>query len=185
MKITFQGNFSFKIETNKKTLLLNPQKNAAADKNLVLTIFSHFEEGDSFAEKPAIAWPGEFEYGGIAVKSYATREDSLAQYFELDGVRIAFLGDLKKIIAPEKLEPFVNADILFLPKIADGMPNKDLKKLVEEIDPRILVLAGEEAFFSEVFKELGADKPETLAVLEIEKGSLPQDHTRFIWLTAS
>ncbi len=185
MKITFQGNFSFTIEGEKHKILINPESESQVDNKVAVSLFSHIKDDNKFGDKPAIAWPGEFEYGGIAVKSINTRGERIAQYFEVDGIRIAFLGDLKKLVSQEKIEKLVNADILFLPKSTDGMNNKDLKKFAEEIDPRILIMAGDETLFEELLKELGAENTEKGDVFEIEQSKLPQEHTQYVQIKKS
>ena len=180
MKITRQGNFTFALTDKKQTVFLNPS-DKMSDKNLALSIFSEFEKAGDFS--PAVDWPGEFEYAGISVKSFNTRENGLAQFFEFNGVRFGLLGDLKKIISEEKLEPLVNADVLFLPKTADGMSNKELKKLLEEIDPRIIVLCGEDLLFADLLKELGSAPLAATEDFEITKEKLPQDHSVFVNLS--
>jgi len=183
MKITFQGNFSFSLKGEKEELLLlNPQENKNYSDKLILSIFSEQNFQENFQKKPVVNWPGEFEFKEITVKSFATRENGLGQIFRFEDINFGFLGDLKKLISQEKMEPLSNTDVLFLPKTNDGMSNKDLKKLIEEIDPRIVILAGEENLFNELLKELGASSLERKESFTISKSKLPSDHTEFIAL---
>lgn len=183
MKIRFHGDFSFTIEGDKQTVLINPTSEAQINKKVVVSLFSNLKDNITFGDKPAIVWPGEYEYSFIAIKSIKTRGDKIAHYFELDGIRIAHLGDIKKLVSQEKLEPMMNADVLILPKITDGMSNKDLKKLAEEIDPRVVIASGEEPLFSDLFKELGAGAIQPKEELEIAQKDLPQEHTDYVYLT--
>lgn len=182
MIITYQGDFSFTITTKKGVILINPKNEAEAPKDLIFSIFSSQNSLDNFAGKPSINWPGEYEFQGISIKSFVTREQGLAHAFIIDEVQFGFLGDIKKIISQEKIEPLLNTDVLFLPKTEDGMSNKDLKKLSEEIDPRIMLMAGQSNLFSEVFKEFGAENAETVDQLEVTNSKLPADHTRYVKL---
>jgi len=181
MKISRQGKFTFTLKGKKQTVFINPTENMS-DKNLALSIFSEFENSGDFS--PSVDWPGEFEYAGISIKSFKTRDNGLAQFFEFNKIRFGFLGDLKKIISEEKLEPLLNADILFLPKTSDGMNNKDVKKIVEEIDPRIIILCGEDILFTDLLKELGSGDVSPEDEFEISKEKLPQDHSIFVHLNS-
>ncbi|MCT4591953.1 MAG: MBL fold metallo-hydrolase [Candidatus Gracilibacteria bacterium] len=179
MKIKFLENSSFIIESEGKKIYINPEKEPT-DASLVL--FSYFEKGADFELKAKINWPGEFEYNEIAVKAYNPRGEKIIHSFDLEGIRIGFLGELKKLISQEKLESFMDTDILIIPKYQDGISDKDLKKLAEEIDPRIIILSGEDALFEGVFRELGNANPERTKEFEISKSKLPSEHTLHVLL---
>lgn len=182
MIVTFQGDFSFKITTKKGVILINPKSELSVVENLIFSIFSSQQAPDNYNGKPSINWPGEFEFEGISIKSFVTREDGLAQAFIINDIQFGFLGDIKKIISQEKLEPLVNTDVLFLPKTEDGMSNKDLKKLAEEIDPRILIMCGDDLAFDGALKEFGMENIQTLDEIQINENKLPADHTQYVKL---
>jgi hypothetical protein len=183
MKITFHGDLSFTIATSKgQEIYLNPKKEQAASSKLIFTIFNAESNQEDFASKKAINWPGEYELEGVLVKSFNTEKNQLAHFFKIEDVRFGFLNDLSIVLNEEQLEPLVNSDVLFLPKTSSGLKNKELKKIVEEIDPRIIILMGETALFPELLKELGSEPVQSQQEYAISVKNLPVEHTEIVEL---
>ena len=173
MKIEFLQNLSFKISAKNGNVFVNSAEEIDDEK----TVVAIFSSEQNLENKKVVDFPGEFEIAEIAVKSKFLRDENLSSIFKIENVNFGFLGDLRKIVSIEKLEFFANCEVLFLPVFADGIGKKDLKKIVEEIDPKIVIFAGEPAEFESVAAEFGG--AEKLENLEISKTKLPADKTLF------
>ena len=77
------------------------------------------------------------------------------------------------------LKSFGNTDVLVVEKTEDGLTKGDMKKLLEKVDPRILVAC--EGYTAQIMKEYSFPfvVSETLTV---SKTSLPNDLSEYIIL---
>lgn len=120
-----------------------------------------------------LSWPGEYDIAGVTVRGIGQMEGQKVSYaIEAENIRIAFLSTPLMAWEDSDIEHLGEVQVLVL-------PTDDLKlcqKLIDEIDPRVLILVpgADGQLNQEVIKAAGAaDKPH-----ESEyklKGSLPQD----------
>ncbi len=81
--------------------------------------------------KLEISEPGEYEVGGVSIIGFKFGEDTFF-VFEIDGLRIAYLGSLTKEIGDEKISQLGSIDILI---INVSKSTKESLKAVSGIDP--------------------------------------------------
>lgn len=154
------------------------------DKGVNITVFpSTSKEGkegelvllSSPEEKPVkkqLSWPGEYDVEGISIRGIGQNEGQKVSFsLEINGVRCAFIASPLQEWADHELERLGDVDVLVLP----AEQPKHAQKLVEQIDPRILILLlGGDKEEKEVCKACSAENiaPEKEYKL---KSSLPQE----------
>jgi len=120
-----------------------------------------------------ISWPGEYDVGGIAIRGIGHDEGQRVSYVIDDGkVRTAFLSTPLHEWTDNNLELLGDVDILCIP--ADDA--KIAQKLIDEIDPRVLVPlpTKDEKTFVELLKIVGAQDKEIEKEYKL-KGGLPAE----------
>jgi hypothetical protein len=130
------------------------------------------EEGGS------ISWPGEYNQGGISIRGIGHEGGKQASYVaDPDGVRCAFLSEPVLDWTDKQIETVGDIDVLVLPA-ADA---KLVQKLVEEFDPRVLILlpGSEKGALGAVEKVIGVK--ERTAEYKL-KGALPAEGREVILL---
>lgn len=84
-----------------------------------------------------ISWPGEYDVAGIAIRGVGQKEGQQVSYLAtVDGTRCAFIAGPLMEWTDAELESLGDVDVLVIPA-EDG---KKVQTLVEEIDPRVLIL---------------------------------------------
>jgi len=102
---------------------------------------------DSFENDPfVINDPGEYEVNGIfayaiPVKTADEQHPHHLMYrFEIEGMSIGFLGNLKRPLTDEEIEKLGNIDILLLPVGGgDLITAKQAVEMIKVIEPRMVV----------------------------------------------
>lgn len=116
-----------------------------------------------------VSWPGEYDISGITLRGIGHDEGKQVSFLAvIDGMRCAFPSAPITEWTDADLEHLGDVDVLVLP---DGDAKK-IQHLVDEIDPRVLILLpGEHS--AETLRTVGAQDKE--AVSEYKLKSLPQD----------
>lgn len=141
-----------------------------------LTLFSIPEEKDS--SSTALSWPGEYNLGGISFKGVGHDEGKQVSFVaQIDGIRCAFLSSPLKDWADTQIEAVGDIDVMVLP----AGDVKLVQKLVDEFDPRVLILlpGDDKGELSSVEKVIGVK--EHMSEYKI-KGSLPSEGREVIVL---
>lgn len=144
-----------------------------------ISVFSSIQETE---ESNMLHWPGEYEINGIAfLISQPFGKKSIIKIFS-EGVRFTFFCDENITeITEDLIQSFGNTDILFLEKSTQekSLSKGNIKKLIEKIDPRILIIPQgntADAFAEYNFPFISKEK------LVITYSSLPKEHTEYIIL---
>jgi L-ascorbate metabolism protein UlaG (beta-lactamase superfamily) len=214
MDITYLGHSSFKIKGKNATLITDPYK---TDKELgmrfpktsadIVTVSHSHPDHNSIEEvseiKRVIEGPGEYEIMGVSIIGYQTFHDdkkgeergkNTIFVFEMDGMRIAHLGDLGHILPSNLVEEIGTIDILMIP--VGGFYTIDTDQAIEifrTIDPSIIIpmhykvpglsqdlaskLATEEDFIKK--SGLSVEKMDRLTVKKID---IPEEGQKLIVL---
>ncbi len=211
MEITYLGHASFKIKGKQKTVVTDPYgeqvgkypKDVEAD--IVTVSHGHFDHNavDRVKGTPfVINGSGEYEVGGISVIGMPTYHDdqqgaqrgqNTVFIIEIDGLRVAHLGDLGHKFSDAQLEDMGPIDVLMLP--VGGfytIDAKTAKEVTGQVDPWVVIpmhyvmagmgvdkIAPLDQFLSEMGKtgivpvpkySVSVDKlPEELQVVVLEK----------------
>ncbi|MCC6563677.1 MBL fold metallo-hydrolase [Candidatus Uhrbacteria bacterium] len=102
---------------------------------------------DSFENEPfVIDNPGEYEVNGICAYAIPVRTADeqhphhLMYRFELEGMSVGFLGNLKRKLTDEEIEKLGNIDILLLPVGGgDLISAKQAVEIIKLVEPRMVV----------------------------------------------
>lgn len=160
MDITFLGHAAFRIKGKAASLVTDPSDpkvtglkfpKVSAD---IVTV-SHTQHSDHKSVelisdvKRVVSGPGEYEISDISIigissfhddKKGALRGKNTMYVFEVDGVRIAHLGDLGHKLKDKDLEALGDIDVLMIP--VGGVYTIDAKiaaEIVRDIEPRIIL----------------------------------------------
>jgi len=137
-----------------------------------LILLAHPEEDP---QEGRISWPGEYDFGGVAVRGLGHGEGKDVSYVvETEGVRCAFLVSPLREFTDNELELLGDIDVLFLP--ADD--TKIAQKMIDQIDPRALIPlpTKDEATFKEILDNCGAKDKGAESEFKVKgKSSLPAE----------
>ena len=167
---TSHGGATLHCVAGQKSLLVFPEQKKGVEKEADIVFY------DSPEEKPTegiISWPGEYDIEGIAIRGIGHKEGKQVSYaIETEGVRCAFLSTPLLDLTDYELELLGDVDVLVIP--TDDA--KVVQKLVDEIDPRVLIPlpTKDEETFKEVLKSAGAQDKEIVEEYK-QKGSLPAE----------
>lgn len=120
-----------------------------------------------------ISWPGEYDFAGIAVTGIGHNQTENVSYLLVyDNIKTAFVVAPLHDWSEHDIEMLGDVDILVLP-VASG---KLVQKLVDEIDPRVLVLVPGDApeELADAQKAVGVSGKEPQAEYKL-KGNLPAE----------
>lgn len=211
MEISYLGHASFKLRGKSITVVTDPFDEKAGKfprevkANIVTVSHDHFDhnaaesvQGPDGGGKPfVITDPGEYEIGGVSVVGVSTWHDdkngqergrNTVYVIEMDGVRLAHLGDLGHKLAQEELDEMGPIDVVFVP--VGGFYTIDAKaaaEVVKQVDPWVVIpmhyqqaeldqktfgqLAGVEKFLG----ELGKGSIEAVAKYTISAERMPEE----------
>jgi len=158
MEIIYLGHACFKLKGKNASVIADPYgegiglKLGKVEADIVTVSHNHDDHNNAKAVKEArmvIDQPGEYELSGISIigidsyhdeKEGEERGRNIIFVFEIDGVRIAHLGDLGHKLGDKITQAMGNIDILLIPVGGDYTigPSKALE-IVRVIDPYIIV----------------------------------------------
>lgn len=205
MEIQYLGHASFRLKGKKIIVVTDPfhpscgleMPRVSAD---IITV-SHDHEDHNYVpaisrtsrrEPFLISGPGEYEVAGVFAtgvtlfhdkESGRQRGDITAYVINLDGIKLAHLGDLGHKLTDEQLEEINGVDVLFIPvggKYTIG-PRKAVE-VVGQIEPRIVIpmhyqqpgLKFKLAPVDDFLKEIGVEvKP--VSKFSLSKEKLPEE----------
>lgn len=173
--LTSLGSGSFKVSGTPKPLIVFPKDAEKASGDNVIVLSSTPQEQ---SKEMVLSWPGEYNVSEISFKGIGHLEGKQVSYTaDCDGVRCAFLSSPLQDWTDKQMEFVGDVDVLVLPT----NDAKLVQKLVDEFDPRVLVLIpGEDkAAHAAVMKSFGAK--ETVSEYKL-KGSMPQEGREVIVL---
>lgn len=160
MIITYDGIESVKVSHGDFTIAINPiskeskYKLANFGSDLVLITANHpdfngAETATRQGKEPfVVKGPGEYEVRGVFVRGFSSKtvyggveRFNTVYSFELDGIRIAFLGAISdKDLDSKAKEELGDVDILFVPIGGDEvLGGEDSFKIANKREPKIII----------------------------------------------
>ncbi len=212
MEIRSLGHASFRIKGKRAIVVTDPYnhpdmgfKMPRVSADMVTVSHGHrdhnYVEGvtkTSRREPFVISGPGEYEIMGAAVFGIPSYHDSsqgeergknTIYVINMDGIRLAHLGDLGHLLSEKQLEKINGVDILFVP--VGGIVTigpKEAAELVSQIEPGIVIpmhyqtpdlklkIAPSLAPVEDFLKEMGVEgKP--VDKLVVSRDKLPEERT--------
>ena len=198
MHLSWLGLSSFKMETKDAVLVMDPYSPKVSSKPLrakadIVTIsqlgnpvHGHIDaiQGEPFV----IDHPGEFELKGIYVQGVAVpmkdpKKSTTIFWLDVEGMRVVHLGNLETMLSADVLEKMDGVDILMLPVGGSGLELKQAVKLVNDIEPRVVIpmhyaqegvnIGTKLGSVSAFLKEMGASNVKPIDRMLFKKKDLP------------
>lgn len=155
------------ISTGSATLNVFAADRKPGDGKKTLALFSSPEEGDT---PGVVSWPGEYNELGVSIRGIGHKEGQQVSFvIDADDVRVLCVSQPLDEWPEHDIEAVGDADVLVAP-VTDS---KFLQKLIDEIDPRVLILLPAKGATDSIMKALGA-KGDTVKDYKL-KGSLPAE----------
>jgi L-ascorbate metabolism protein UlaG (beta-lactamase superfamily) len=204
MEITYLGHSSFKLRGKQKTVVTDPYGEKVGkfprdiEADLVTVSHDHFDHNavEKLKNKPfVINGPGEYEVGDVSVigvsvfhdeKGGEERGRNTIFVIELDGLRVAHLGDLGHKLNDGQLEDMGAIDVVLIPVGGKyTIDAKTAKEVVGQIDPWVVIPmhygetggGGVEGLapVADFLKEMGKSETVSIPKLVISTEKLPDD----------
>jgi len=216
MYINWFGQSFFKIQGDKSILVTDPfdkdigLKVPRPTANILLLSRDNAEQADSIkgasSDRPFIInGPGEYESKdtfvyGIPVEKKSTEgakdknkisSATTIYRIEIDGIAIAYLGNLGEMLQNGQTEKLEGVDILLIPVGGgDVLDAKQATELISQLEPRIVIpthyrLKGLKADvdpLDKFCKEIGVCPTGSLNKFKVTKKDLPQEEMKIIIL---
>ncbi len=173
LTFTATGPSSFRVTGADSPLNVFPDGGKPSEKDITLIALPEEKETPGI-----ISWPGEYNRGGVSIRGIGHDEGKQVSFVaDPDGVRCAFLSAPVKDWTDKQIESVGDIDVMVLPA-ADA---KLVQKLVDEFDPRVLILlpGDDKAALAAVEKVIGVKERASEYKL---KGALPAEGREVIVL---
>lgn len=209
MIITHFNKQHFKIQLGDLTIAINPvSKDSKFDTNkygadIVLETINHPDYNGgammSYGEREPfiISGPGEYEVQGIFIKGFGsyinlsingkekTKFQNTSYVFNVDNMRICFLGCIKDDLSPEQKEIIDDVDILFVPVSSNEeiLNAYEANKLATKLEPKLIIpMDYDESSLKMFLKESGTDinKLEKIEKLTIKRKDIEDKENEII-----
>ena len=159
MDIVYLGHSSFKLKGKTASIITDPfdskfvgLKYPSTDADIVTISHNHNDHNQSQlvkGVKMVINGPGEYEISGVSIigmpsfhdaKKGEQRGENTIYIFEIDGLRIAHLGDLGIELSDEQISQLGNIDVLMIPVGGEyTIGPKEAVKVVSGVDPYFVI----------------------------------------------
>ncbi len=158
MRLTWYGHACFLIEGQGVKILTDPFDRSVGypicqvEPDIVTVSHEHYDHNavDTVLGNPVVVrGPGEHQPLGISIRGIATfhdrsggkeRGNNTVFVFDIEGIKVAHLGDLGHVLTPEQVRQMGTVDVLLLPVGGTyTIDARDAVKVVEQLDPRIVV----------------------------------------------
>jgi len=176
MVITWHGDTCFSIKEKNTTVLMDPFKeikNCPKKADVVMISDEERERADLEEAGKAFDWPGEYEAREIPILAFQCYDRSLSDEesgekgkqvlifrFEMNDITFCHLGNIGHVLKSDLIEQLGDIDVLMINASENtALPAKKAHEIIEQIDPRSIVLMGDgtfDAFLKETDKTLKA-----------------------------
>lgn len=213
MEITFLGHACFKIIAKDLVLITDPPAESTGiklGKNSadILTISHHHYDHDAAelisGDPTTLDAPGEYEVKGVMIQgvpSYHDDEKGAKRGFNtiftmnIEGIKIAHLGDLGCELDDEQISELGDVDVLLIP--VGGIYTIDAKgaaNVVSQVEPKVVIpmhyyetnfstKSGDKLDEVEKFlKEMGVSDVKKETKIKLTRSTLPVDESQVIVL---
>ena len=163
MEIRFLGHSCFQIKGKKAIVVTDPYDHSLGLKipkvsaDVVTVSHQHYDHNNVSAvsgtvrkkEPFVVTGPGEYEIEGVSIFGYPSlhgalkgtkKEPNTIYVVEMDGLRLAHLGDLGEMLDDKQIEGINGVDLLFIPVGGTYTLNANQAvDVVNKIQPKIVV----------------------------------------------
>jgi hypothetical protein len=182
MKISYKQGIAHEITGKKVSMAINVL-NADVD----VRLFSKFaEEKTESRENIVFDWPGEYEVKGVGISMLPCpgEEENLIAYFEVDGIKVCHLGNLKGKLSENLIQEISETDVLMISIADSDLSAKEAHDVIEAIDPRIVLpMNYTQENLDEFKKEMSIQEFRHESSLDLSsRSALPESNTEYILL---
>lgn len=142
MVVNYFGDGCFRAQSGETSLLVDPTNNRLKSTVTLRTLIP----GNAVPSRDEIAFPGEYEIGGLVIRGWLVPRESTDKYLKTiyevawDDVRLVFLGRISKMLeAEEVIGEISEPDVLFLPVGEHFLSAADAAKLVKKLEPAVVI----------------------------------------------
>ncbi len=138
-----------------------------------------------------IQHPGEYEIKGVFLFGIGAGENILYR-IEAEGIQVAHLGALSRVLTDEELQQLQNIDILLIP-VGGGrvLTPKAASEVIAQVEPRVVIpmthavenLKESFAHIDDFCKALGACRREDMNKYKVTRKELPEEDMVIVSLT--
>lgn len=150
MDITYIAETCFRARGKEGTVLISPTDAVMTQEAdiALLSVPGSEEPSRLRLKRPALAAPGEFEYGGVLLNAYGTYQDhtgkdaarNLIWVITLEDMVICHLGLLGHALSKEEADVIGPIDILMFPVGAKlALKGDQLATIIGELDPHLCI----------------------------------------------
>ncbi len=159
MDITYLGHSAFKLRGKTACVITDPYdpkfvglKYPSSEADIVTISHNHNDHNQSQLVKGVrmiVNGPGEYEISGVSIIGMPSFHDgkcgeergvNTIYVFEIDGLRIAHLGDLGTDLTDEQISQLGNIDVLMIPVEGEfTIGPKEAVKVVGEVGPFFVI----------------------------------------------
>ncbi len=204
MIITYHGKGHIKLVMGDTTIALGPvakeskrrQTKYGSDLAMIplnTLDYNGAENVDNASKTPfVIRGAGEYEVAGIFVNAFSSpiirdgKECITTSFvFNFDGMRIAYLGQISSLLAPEHKEIIDEVDVLFVPVGGDdvNLNPYDANKIAVGLEPHIIIpIDYDEKTLPIFLKEAGSEGLASLEKLTIKKKDILDKQSSIVLL---
>lgn len=152
MEISYTGNFEYLLKQKAVKVLIRPTETVIESDSGPMTI----------------SGPGEYEVKGVLVAGFSDDNGKVFYTYDLDGVRVAYLGEVKQKLNNKQLDCLEGVDVLLV--AAEGAD------LVKQIGPSLVIpLDNPDKLKTEEFIQMIGLEPRKEKKLVVTKLSLPEE----------
>ncbi|MCF7846674.1 MAG: MBL fold metallo-hydrolase [Candidatus Gracilibacteria bacterium] len=182
MKIQFFGGKTFGLfAKNARVVLDAPAK--FPEKKLDIATTSTEEDLSALDAKKVLSLPGEYEISEILVKGFQPKQGRVTFKITMEDIAVAHFPAITLVPEAKFIDRLgENVDVVLLP-LGEDLTPKTAKKLIEEIDPRVVIFGGDPQFFPEIKEMTGAQILEENSV-DISRSKLPEEKTEY-WILST
>lgn len=190
MIITYHGKGHIKLVTGDTTIAIAPvskkskrrQAKYGSDICLIPILHEDYDGVENVtlgAKEPFVMkGAGEVEVKNIFINGFSSKvERQKSEYmatsfvFNFDGIRVAYIGQIKELLPPEHKEIIDEVDVLFVPVGGDDLNLNpyDASKLAMGLEPKIIIPIDHDEKTLPIFlKEAGSEKVRPVEKLTIK-----------------
>ncbi len=171
MKIQFLGKNGFLITGKTATVVCDPNEKVSAKTIDFVTNSGDFTKSCAeLGAKKILSLPGEFEISGVLVRGFYSRPENVVYKIIIDGIAIVHLGSLETKPSTEFFAKLgENVDVVLV-NLNAKFGVKEVKELVETLDPRYTIVGGDQSMFPKMIEagaRMGEENPITISTTSI------------------
>jgi hypothetical protein len=153
MKIQFFGSDCFAVDGKNTSFVFNPTEKFKEKVDFVLNSGEETTQTQNLEAKKKLSLPGESEISGALVRGFFSRPENVVYKVALNGISFVHFGSLESKPSADFFEKLgENTDVLFV-CLNEKFDVKQVKELAETLDPRYLIVGGDQKQFPAMIEE--------------------------------